>query len=404
MSIRAAVPLLGGLILATTATSASAQFFGGNDPCGCQTASAPVYTQNVCQQTAMVVQPCYQQVPVTEYQEVRQTVSRPVVETKYVDREVTEYVPVTENRTASVPVTQYTPVTEYQTVMQDRSYYRTNYTPNCRVSPCQYDPRPGVLGWLNRTGYNIRSAFAPKYTAQRQYVQNQVAMQVPVTRQVAQHGTRQVNYQVTKMVPRTTTRKVAVNEVKYVQEEVTGMRPVTVMRTVPVGTSVAYAPGGATTAFGGFGAGSATNVAYGPIQWNTGSSATALGPTPDPNFSRSADLETIRKREADRRNDKFKREKTDDDFGRYGPEPTSKNIRDEARSLQAPVVSELKVPSFTRLSDGELENVLRERGMIADHAGHVPTVAVAGITSTVKAHRWNSRRNAASAGPSLAMK
>jgi len=401
MSTRILVPLVGGLILGAYAAPSHAQFFGGYDPCGCQTAAAPV-----CQQTAMVVQPCYQQVPVTEYQQVKQTVSRPVVETKYVDQEVTEYVPVTETKTASMPVTQYVPVTEYQTVMQDRSYYQTRYTPNCKVSPCQYDPRPGLLGWLNRTGYNIRSAFTPKYTAHRQYVQNVVAQQVPVTRQVAQQGTRQVNYQVTRMVPRTTTRKVAVNEVKYVQEEVTAMRPVTVMRTVPVGTSVAFGGASGVTAFGG---GSISNVAYGPIQWNTGSTATAFGPEPDPNFSRSADLDPVPTREADSRGDKFRRNKKDDDFGEYGPAPTSSNNRSDELLLEAPQVSELKIPTFKRLSGDDLETVLRERGMLADESGKASAVAVAGVAPTVKAHRWNSGSNgtpvtAEVEGPSLAMK
>ena len=268
----AALRPAGALAVIATAAVANAQYYGGYDPCNpCQTVC-----QTVCQ-TAMVVQPTYQTVPVTEYQEVKQTVMRPVTETKYVDQQVTEYRPVTEQRTAEVPVTTYSPVTEIQTVMQDRSYYATQYVPNCRMSPCQYDSRPGLLGWMNRTGYEVRSAFTPRYTAYRQYVPNQVAMQVPVTRHVAQQGTRQVTYNVTRYEPHTTTRQVAVNETKWVAHEQTVSRPVTTYRTVPVGTTIAYAPAGGAVAFGGS---SITNVAYGPIRYNN--TATAFGPSPDP--------------------------------------------------------------------------------------------------------------------------
>ncbi len=57
---------------AVTGSAAQAQYFGGYDPCCNPCQAAPV-----CQQAAMVVQPCYQTVPVTEYQEVKQTVMRP---------------------------------------------------------------------------------------------------------------------------------------------------------------------------------------------------------------------------------------------------------------------------------------------------------------------------------------
>ncbi len=269
----AALRPVGAFAVFAAATAANAQYYDPCNPC-------PTVCQTVCQQTAMVVQPCYQTVPVTEYQEVKQTVMRPVTETKYVDREVTEYRPITETKTAEIPVTTYTPVTEMQTVCQDRSYYATQYVPNCRVSPCQYDNRPGLLGWMNRTGYEVRSAFTPRYTAYRQFVPQQTIAQVPVTRQVAQQGTRQVTYNVTRMEPHTTTRQVAVNETKWVAEEQTVSRPVTTYRTVPVGTTVAYAPlGGSAVAFGG---GSISNMAYGPIRYNGGSTATAFGPSPDP--------------------------------------------------------------------------------------------------------------------------
>jgi hypothetical protein len=66
-------------------------------------------------------------------------------------------------------------------------------------------------------------------------------VQEPVTRRVAQYGTREIAYNVTRMVAHQTTRKVAVNTVRMVAEEVTAMQPVTVMRTIPTGTTIAYA-------------------------------------------------------------------------------------------------------------------------------------------------------------------
>ncbi|WP_145264834.1 hypothetical protein [Calycomorphotria hydatis] len=373
MSLRTFVPALGTVLLVCSASTVNAQLFGSDCGCNTQSAVAPIYQQNACQ-TAMVMQPCYQQVPVTQYQEIQQTVRRPVVETKYVDREVTEYVPVEEERTAEIPVVKYTPVTEYQTVQRDASYWQTQYTPNCKMAPCQYDPRPGLLGWLNRTGYNIRSAFAPRYTTNRQYVQNVVAEQVPITRQVAQHGKRQVTYKVTKMVPRTTTRKVAVNEVRYVEEQVSAMRPVTVMRTVPVGTSVAFAPfgGGTATAFGG----ASNNVAYGPVIWND--TQTAFGPTPDPAFRSAERDEPIRSRKS--KDGRFERnEKANDDFDTFGAPPTSSN-------------DELTIPTFRKLTAVDRQKLLEERGLIAENDTEQaePETQVAGIAATVKSYRWTS--------------
>ncbi len=240
--------------VAAVTNTANAQYYGGVDPCAC---------------LQPVAQTCYQTVPVTEYRQVKQTVQRPVVETKYVDQAVTEYVPVTEARTAQVPTVSYQNVTECRVVQHNASYWQTRYEAVPRYTPCEYDNRPGLFGWLNRTGYEVRSAFRPRTVARREYVPNMITRAVPVSRQVAVRGTRQVTYNVTKMVPRTTTRKVAVNTVRYVNEEVVAMQPVTVMRTVPTGTSTAY-----------------MYSPYGAI-----APQTVLGPVPDP-VSRSADADS----------------------------------------------------------------------------------------------------------------
>jgi hypothetical protein len=167
-------------------------------------------------------------------------VQRPVVEQQLVDHQVTEMHPVVETQTANVPTVSYQTVTECQTRTRDAGQWVSSYQANPRVSPCEYDPRPGLAGWMNRTGYSIRMAFTPMYTRNTQYVPNVITESVPVTRQIAIPGTRQVAYQVTRMVPVTTTRKVAVNSVRMVAQEVVTRHPVTVMRPVgSVGTAQA---------------------------------------------------------------------------------------------------------------------------------------------------------------------
>jgi hypothetical protein len=216
---------------------------------------------NTCQP---IMQSCYQTVPVTEYQPVRQTVRRPVYKTAYVEQPVTVYKPVSEQRTAQVPTVRYQNVTTYRTVNKDMGRWVTQYRPNPRIAPCQYDNRPGVIGWFNRTGYQLKSAFTPKYTPIRQYQQRMMTCTVPQTRRVAVRGTRTVAYNVTRMVPTQTVQRRPIQQLSYVNEEVTVMRPRTTYRTVPMGTAVAYAPtygssiaslpiGGSSIAYGGLG-------------------------------------------------------------------------------------------------------------------------------------------------------
>jgi hypothetical protein len=368
---------MGAFAVFAAATAANAQYY---DPCNpCQ----PV-CQTICQPaTAMVVQPAYQTVPVTEYQEVKQTVMRPVTETKYVDREVTEYHPVTETKTAEIPVTTYTPVTEMQTVMQDRSFFATRYVPNCRMSPCQYDQRPGLLGWMNRTGYEIRSAFTPRYTAYREFVPQQTVAQIPITRQVAQQGTRQVTYNVTRLEPRTTTRQVAINETKWVSEEHTVSRPVTTFRTVPVGTTVAFAPiGGSAVAFGG---GSVTNVAYGPIRYHGGTTATAMAPSPDPISARPGQRIPPRSAANIKEPGKFERAKpapaADPDFGaapQGSTAPKLPKFRKFAADERERILSARRLASTDKTSTGEVaatHSAFKPAEDEANAASHEPTLA-----------------------------
>lgn len=245
--------IFGMLAAAGSANTAFGQF-GFYNPCCC--CPPPIR-----------VQPCFQTVPVTEMRECRQVVQKPVVETRYVDQPVTEYRQVCEKKTAEIPTVHYQPVTEYHTVQRDCGRWQTQYHCRAKMHPCQYDSRPDLLGFLNRTQYSVRMAFTPDQYAERVYVPNVVAYQVPVTRQVAVRGTQTVNYQVAKVVPIHTTRRVAVNTVRMVAQEIVTQRPVTVMKTVPFGSTYAFgAPAGGPT------------------------TTTALQPTPDPKTSATAIL------------------------------------------------------------------------------------------------------------------
>lgn len=282
LSVRRLTALAVLALAVNSADTASAQFFG--DPCCCPSpcGPSPIFRnpfdtccapppQVACApapQPIAIPQVSYQQVPTVEYRPVQQTVQRPVVETAMVDQPVTEYRTVYENRTAQVPSVEYQTVTEYRTVQRDCGRWQTNYVCRPQVTPCEYDNRPNLLGWMNRNMYSARMAVTPKMYAQRQWVPNVVAQQIPMTRQVAIPTTKTVAYQTAKVVPYTTTRKVAVSTTRMVAEQITVQQPVTVMKTVPV-TTTAYAwgyPGMAGTA-----------TAFAPLPANTATAATLQG-------------------------------------------------------------------------------------------------------------------------------
>jgi hypothetical protein len=251
---------LGLLCCSLTAPTAQAQFFGANN-CNC----APV-------QPAMAA--CYQTIPVTSYVPEKQTVEVPTYETAYRSQEVTVWRPVTETKQVEIPTVTYQNVTEYQTVNRDMGRWITRYHPVAKCAPCQVDPRPGVVGWLNRTGYSMRTAFMPNYTTSREYIPNLVAFNVPVTRQVAIRGTQRVAVQETRMVAEKREEQVPYQRLVMRREERTVMRPETAWRTVPIGTATAWGPWGAT------------QTVY--ALPSTESSRTAATPQPDDRFRERA--------------------------------------------------------------------------------------------------------------------
>lgn len=283
---RGALGAVAGLSAIASGTAFAQWLPGGS--CGCGSAPAPIAmsrpvsscSTGACgavssvscapaMQAIPITQQCYRTVPVTEYQQVRERVRRPVTEVEYVDQPCTTYRPVVETRTVDVPVTTYQDVVEYKQVAQNSGHWQTRYQQTQKMSPCQYDQRNDIFGFVNRTGYAIRSAFTPNMVATREYVPQNCVAQVPVTRRIPQTCVQKQSYQVTKYVPETTSRKVAVSKVRWVDDEVVALKPVTVMKTIASGTQTAwtYAPAGATV------------IGAAPISSGT---AISLAPQPDP--------------------------------------------------------------------------------------------------------------------------
>ena len=320
---------LTALALSLQNGAAQAQYY---DPCGScgPVAAAPM---SCCAPIQPMQTTCYQRIPVTTYAREKQTVEVPHYETAYEDREITVYRPVTSSREVEVPTTTYQNVVEYRTVNKDMGRWVTNYHPVAKCAPCQVDPRPGVIGWMNRTGYSMRSAFVPNYRTSRQYVPSMVTCQVPQTRQVAIQGTRRVTVQDTNMVAERKSERVPVQRLVMRKEEITVMRPTTAYRTVPIGTQTAFGPyyGGSQTAYGAPWYGG-TQMAYGyPVIDNT-TTRSALAPEPDPI---SADRTTF-KEDGEDSSKTFKRSANGDDDAVRGSglENTTPLRSDEAPTLQ----------------------------------------------------------------------
>jgi hypothetical protein len=162
-----------------------------------------------------------------------------------------------------------------------------------------------------------------------------------------------VTYNVTRYEPYTTTRQVAVSRTKMVAEEVTVQRPVTTYRTVPVGTTVAYAPIGGAGSAVAFGGGTVTNVAYGPIRYDGGGTATAYGPRPDPISAQRE--ERIRSRTAERIREEEGKPPAGQEFKRSAPPKNNSDFGD------VPGAGGPKLPTFRRLSSVEREELLSSR-------------------------------------------
>lgn len=354
------IPVVGVTLFSLAAGTAQAQWRPFNN---CNSCAPPPVIQSCCPQPVVqcpipVTQTTYRQVPVTEYRPVNQTVMRPVTETKYVDQQVTAYRQVFDKKTVDVPYTTYQNVTECRQVQKDMGRWVTQRQCIPRTSPCNYDNRPTLMGWMNRTGYSMRMAFTPQYRTTRHYVPNVVTQNVPVTRQVAVHQTRKVTYNVARMVPYTTTRKVAVNSTRYVKTTVTAMKPVTVMRSIPT-TRTAYV----YPSNGGF-----------------SGTATALLPTPEPYTSAGAP-ETIRQRSASN-NKKF-----DDTFDANGKgEKYERDPASDPRRSSIEDDSQFRRSSYEVPQESTAPNFPPTR-----RAGYNPESTSSNLPSIVRASGWTRR-------------
>jgi ribosomal protein S7 len=281
-------------------------------------------------------------------------VQKPIVETKWVDQAVTEMRPVTEQRTVNVPTVNYQTVTEYKQVQKQVGYWATKTESTNKIPACAYDNRPGVVGFMNRTGHDIRNAFTPNTKVSRTFVPQTMTCTVPTSKQVAVQGMKQVTYNVTSMVPQQTTRKVAVNTVRYVSEEVTAMKPVTVVKTMQVGTRISYAPIDGGVASGGSGNG-------GP---------TALTPTPETNARRQT-------------NDRTANEPADElQPGNFSPKKISYPIPQD-RDSDRGEVTETVIPSRPSAPSLKAPSVIRVSQWVARTPSSVPqpeksTMSIAG--------------------------
>lgn len=182
---------------------------------------------------------CYQTVPVTSMVESREKVQVGTWKTVQESREYTVMTPKTEYRDMEITEMKYQTVVENQTVTRDTGRWITQYHPVAKYSPCQVDPRPGMIGWMNRTGYSLRSALLPNYTTSRQYVPNVTTVNVPVTRQVAIPTRRIVRVPETRLVAEKRVEQVPVRKLVFEEQERMVARPQTVWRQVPMGSRVA---------------------------------------------------------------------------------------------------------------------------------------------------------------------
>ena len=262
MAFVAAVTGLSSLAQAQFFPRYNQQFNPGYNPCNpCAQAAiaAPLAAAPTYQTAAVTDCPCLKTVPQTVYQDVQQidykpvkkTVKRPKLITVMEERDVVNYQRVTEARTVNVPSFTTQSYTECRPVTQNRSYWRTAWQPQQKYSPCQYDQRPGLLGEMNRLGLAFRNSFTPNYVARREFIPNVVAYDVPVQRTVQIPTTRQVTYNVARLVPVTTKQQVAVQKTIWEDTEVTAMEPVITRKRVAVGTqyrTVYVNPDGSTTA------------------------------------------------------------------------------------------------------------------------------------------------------------
>ncbi len=209
------------------------------NPCGCNV--QPIAC-NVCNvqpvaQYQPITETAYRDVQVVEYQPVQKPTKQARVVTVQEERDVTVYKTVSEARTVSVPSYEYQQVTECRPVTVNQSCWRTVYQPVPKMSPCQYDQRSGLLGEFNRMGYAMRNSFTPNQVARREFVPNVALYSVPQTRTVAVPTTKQVTYNVARMVPVTEKQQVAVQKVIWEDTTYTAYEPVTSTRRVAYTTT-----------------------------------------------------------------------------------------------------------------------------------------------------------------------
>jgi hypothetical protein len=227
--------VMAAAVLATLSSPMAlmAQWGMFND-CSCYTpTAAPIVSQaSACYQP--VTQMVSQQMEVTEHRTVQREEKRPVQKMRMVSRPVTAYRQVMDTKTVDVPVTNYQTVTEMVPRTINQSRWQTVSQPVAKMSPCQYDNRPTLMGRMNRMSYSMRSSLQPNTVTHRQFIPQVCQVNVPVQRQVAVQSTRQMTYNVARMEAYQTTQQVAEAYTDYETVKVTTLEPYKTMKTVSV--------------------------------------------------------------------------------------------------------------------------------------------------------------------------
>jgi hypothetical protein len=237
--------LFAGLLAAAFTSAAQAQIWPNSSGTCCgQSAPIPLAMNPCCNPQPCIraiPQTVYNDVPVTQYRPVQKTAQCPVQRVKYVDQPITVMKQVIEPKTCDVQSVSYQTVSECKQVCVNRGYWQTTMQPVPKLAPCQYDQRPTLLGELNRLSYYTRMAFTPDFIPRRDYIPQVQMVNVQQNRVVAVPTTRQVTYNVAKLVPVQETQKVAMLETVMEDRTYTAMEAFTTTQRMAVGTTYQYA-------------------------------------------------------------------------------------------------------------------------------------------------------------------
>ena len=110
--------------------------------------------------------PCYQTVPITTYEPQRWTVMKPVVHTEMIEQPMTECRPICEHPDRSNPHLHLSAGDRVRAADPRHGLLADLCPMHAPHVALPIRPESGTLGWMNRTGYEMRMAFTPPVTYQ----------------------------------------------------------------------------------------------------------------------------------------------------------------------------------------------------------------------------------------------